>query len=217
MECFDDIRKMRCDVVISEALVRGLRGLRFITFTRILCLSAGAVLCRANALEGSSSVTTLPIGTRLSFHLRDPISTDRNQTGQQFTFVLSNEVMLGGKTVLAAGRKGMGTLVVAGHSGMRGHEGDLTLELDSTCSADGRFVAFDHEKIEIDGKRRSNQASVLSHVPIVGIGAMLMRGSSMTIDPKQTINVVLQHDATISQVGCLPDNVEPAVVPADKF
>jgi hypothetical protein len=184
---------------------------------RLLSLSVGMAVCCGNSSTGPNSLTTLPIGTRLSFHVRDPLSADRNQTGQQFTFVLSDEVALGGRPVIAAGRKGMGTVVVAGHSRMGGREGDLTLELDSTCSVDGRFISFNHEKIEVNGKKRSSEASVLSHVPIVGIGAMLMHGSTMTLDPKHTINVVLQHDATISSVGCPPDDVEPAYVPLDAF
>jgi hypothetical protein len=148
----------------------------------------------------------LPAGTHLRFHLDRPLSSDRSKTGQRFSFVLLAPVALGGRVVVPGGAVGTGTLLLAGHAGTSGHEGDLTLRLDTLRAANGAQVMFCGQRLRINGRNEKIVSGVLGFVPYAGLGARFIRGSEIRITTKTPIEtVLLQPSAT-------PPNYCPAVL-----
>jgi hypothetical protein len=137
-------------------------------------------------------------GTRLQFHLEAPISSSQSRTGETFAFDLIAPIELAGSTIPAAGSTGSGTIVLAGHAGPNGHEGDLTLRIDTLRTADGRVVTFADQRFEINGRNYKIATGVLGFTPFVGIGARIIRGKEITVDPATPIETVLLHPATIA-------------------
>jgi hypothetical protein len=137
-------------------------------------------------------------GTRVQFHLTAPVSSSQSRTGQRFAFALLSPIVLDGSTIPVDGSTGSGTIVLAGHAGPNGHEGDLTLRIDSLRTADGRVVTFADQDFEINGKNYKIATGVLGFVPFVGIGAHIIRGNEITVDPSTPIETVLLHPATIA-------------------
>ena len=152
----------------------------------------------------------LPAGTELHFHLTGAVSSDRNTRGDPFSFVMLEPVRVDGREIVAAGAIGTGTILVAGHAGSQGHEGDLTFELDRVPAVGGGTIAFDRQRFEINGRNRKVQSNVLQFVPYVGLAALFIRGSNERIDPSQPIETTLLHPARISSVPVVTASPAPA-------
>ncbi|MBD5655448.1 MAG: hypothetical protein IAI50_09785 [Candidatus Eremiobacteraeota bacterium] len=167
------------------------------------------VTCTSAAAD--TAPQTVPAGTKIRFHLTAPVSSDRSRTGQTFGFVTIDPIVSGGSPVVAAGSSGSGTVYLAGHAGTSGHEGDLTLRLDSIPTTDGRFISFADQRFDINGRNRKIQSGVLGFVPFVGIGARFIRGSEVRVDADTPIDTVLLRDATIGSAPPAPPAPPPSV------
>jgi hypothetical protein len=164
---------------------------RALTVVALLIATSGATLA-------DQQPQWIAAGTRLKFHLDAPASSSESRTGQTFAFALLAPIVLDGSTIPVDGSTGLGTIVLAGHAGPNGHEGDLTLRIDSLRTADGRIVTFADQNFEINGKNYKIATGVLGFVPFVGIGAHIIRGNEITVDPSTPIETVLLHPATIA-------------------
>jgi hypothetical protein len=144
------------------------------------------------------SDTTIPPGTRLRFHLTKPLASDRDKAGDAFSFALLDPVVVDGHVLAAQGAVGTGTVLVSGHNGTLGHEGDLTLRLDSIHVSDARTMRFADQQFEINGGNRKAESRILGLIPDAGIAALFMRGKEIHIDTTTAIQTVLLHPATIT-------------------
>jgi hypothetical protein len=143
------------------------------------------------------TVAEVPAKTTLRFHLTEPLSSDKSKTGMPFAFVLLDPIVVDGQTLVPSGASGSGTLLLAGHAGTSGHEGDLTLRLDSIQALDGRDVYFADQQLHIDGRNKKIMAGTLGFVPFAGIGARFIRGADIRIDPATPIETVLDRAAPL--------------------
>ena len=156
---------------------------------------------------------TIPAGARVRFHLLSAISSNRSRTGDRFAFALLAPIAYDDATIPVDGTTGLGTVFLAGHAGNGGHEGDLTLRLDSLRTADGRTVTFDDQRFKIDGRNRKVASGVLGFVPFVGIGSFLIRGSDVRVDPATKIETVLARAADVTPAGGTPPTQTPSPAP----
>ena len=154
---------------------------------------ATALLTAILTADAPSAPTpvSLPAGTHLRFHLVRPLTSDRSKPGQPFSFVLLAPVAVGGRVVLADGAVGTGTVVLAGHNGPSGHEGDLTLRLDRMPAANGAPVLFCKQQLRINGRNKKVVSGVLGLIPFAGLGARFIRGSEIHISTRTPIETVL--------------------------
>jgi hypothetical protein len=165
---------------------------------------ATAVLMATLAVNTASAPApaSLPAGTHLRFHLVRPLMSDRNKTGQTFSFVMLEPVAVGGRTIVANGAVGSGTVVLAGHNGTSGHEGDLTLRLDELAAVNGSQVTFCKQQLRINGRNKKVMAGVLGFIPYAGLGARFIRGSEIHISTKTAIETVLLEPTGIPPNYC---------------
>lgn len=138
---------------------------------------------------GAPARVSLPAGTHVRFHLVRPLMSDRNKSGQRFSFVLLGPIAVGGRVVVANGTVGFGTLVLAGRSGAWGHEGDLTLRLDGIPAVNGAQVMFCQQRLRINGPSKKGLAGLFGHIPLI-------RGSEIHISTKTPIETVLTQPTT---------------------
>jgi hypothetical protein len=148
--------------------------------------------------------STIPSGTRLRFHLSAPLASDRNKAGDTFSFALLDPVLVDGQVLVAQGAVGTGTVLVSGHNGTLGHEGDLTLRLDRIRVSDAKTVRFADQQFEINGGNRKAESRILGLVPDAGIAALFMRGKEIHVDTATPIQTVLLHPATITESTASP-------------
>jgi hypothetical protein len=146
------------------------------------------------------ALLVVPAKTPLTVHLTAPISSNGSKSGSTFTFVTVDPVVVNGRTVVAAGATGTGTLILAGHAGYNGHEGDLTLRFDSVPTVDGQVLQFDDQRIEINGRNRKVVSFLAGFVPYVGLAAGFIRGSEMSIAPTTIIHTLTKKDASTGSV-----------------
>jgi hypothetical protein len=108
----------------------------------------------------------------------------------------------------------MGTLLLAGKAGTSGHEGDLTLRLDSIPTVSGRQLIFDDQRMRINGRNRKVVAGVLGFIPYAGLGARFIRGSEISLDPQTPLTTVLDRKAvTLRPLPADPVSVQPRATP----
>jgi hypothetical protein len=138
----------------------------------------------------------VPANTPLALHLTAPVSSNGSKSGSTFGFVTVEPVIVGGKTVVAAGATGTGTLILAGHAGWSGHEGDLTLRFDSVQTVDGQQLQLNDQRVEINGRNRKVIALIAGFVPYAGMAAGFIRGSEMSIAPTTVIHTIIKKDAS---------------------
>jgi hypothetical protein len=147
---------------------------------------------------------TIPSGTKLRFHLNAPLASDRNRAGDTFSFALLDPVVLDGHVLVPSGAIGNGTVLVCGHNGTLGHEGDLTLRLDDLALADAQTVRFTDQQFEINGGNRKAESRILGIIPDVGIAALFIRGKDVHVDTTTPIQTVLLHPATLVENVAAP-------------
>ena len=152
----------------------------------------------APSAASTSVVSGVAAGTRIRFHVDAPLSSATSKTGETFAFTMLDPVQTTGVRVIPSGTKGSGTLLLAGHAGSGGHEGDLTLRLDTLALGDGRTLRFDNQRFEVNGRNRKAASGILGFVPFVGYGAMFIRGNDVRIDPGTPIETVLARGALVS-------------------
>jgi len=196
----------------------GQMSLMMIRGTLALALTLAAATGLAAQPAPSLNVAapdTIPAGTRLRFHLTATVSSNESKSGQGFFFVMLEPVVVGGQTVIAAGETGTGTLVLAGRAGTSGHEGDLTLRLDSIPSADHkRLFAFADQRFEYNGRNQKITSAVLGFVPFVGVGSIFIRGANAHIEPSTPLETVLTRPATLVPLPATAPPPAPATTSA---
>lgn len=159
---------------------------------------ATSTVAFADTTAMNTSARYVPAGTRLKFHLTAPIQSNESKTGQAFYFSLLTPIVLGDTSIPIEGTTGSGTVYLAGHAGSSGHEGDLTLRLDSLRTTDGQLVQFADQRFKINGRNRKVIGALLGAIPYAGIGARFIRGSDVRVDPTTPIETVLARPATIT-------------------
>jgi len=167
-----------------------------LTMTAAPATANPAVAVPALIAPPAAPLLIVPAKTPLAVHLTAPISSNGSKSGSTFQFVMVDPVVVDGKTVVAAGATGTGTLILAGHAGWSGHEGDLTLRFDGVQTVDGQFLQFDDQRVEINGRNRKVIAFLAGFVPYAGMAAGFIRGSEMSVGPTTVIHTIVKKDAT---------------------
>ena len=188
----------------------------------VLCVATAAALGRPARADGTSppaalatvapvELDTIPAGTKIAFSLLKPVSSQTSVSGSRFAFVMLAPIAIDGRTVVPENAVGLGTLVLAGHAGSQGHEGDLTLAIDSIRTPSDALVTFGAERYRINGRNRKIASALLGFVPYVGFGSRYIRGSEIVLAAGEPVNAVLQQPATVSHVA--PDDPTPVPNP----
>jgi hypothetical protein len=173
-------------------------------FAATFLLSAATLTTAIADPAPSTSNETIPSGTRLRFHLTTPLASDRNKAGDAFSFALLDPVVIDGHVVVAQGALGTGTVLVSGHNGTLGHEGDLTLRLNRVRVSEAKTVNFADQQFEVNGGNRKAESRILGLIPDAGIAALFMRGKEVRIDTTTPMQTVLLHPATITDAPAEP-------------
>jgi len=184
---------------------------------------AFAVTTLAAVAMSSGPVAQIPAGTHVRFHLTAPLSSNESKTGQHFDFVLLEPIAVDGTVVAPVGDEGEGTVLLAGHAGMKGHEGDLTLRLDFVEDPDGGDVVFENQHFEVNGVNEKAASALAGFIPFVGFFAQFIRGQDEHLGVNREIETVLMHPATVlpapqqpSCVAALPtSSAEPTMQPME--
>jgi hypothetical protein len=164
---------------------------------------------RAASVAATSDACTIPKGTHVTIRLAGPLSSSESHTGEPFAFYLARPIEAPGCAIPPEGADGHGTVYLAGASGSGGHEGDLTLRLDSVRTFDGRYIVFDDQRIGINGRNRKLESGLLGFVPYAGFAAGFIRGSDIHLDALAIVETVLERPATFSSVAPPPPGPVP--------
>lgn len=164
-------------------------------FRLVGLLLAGTSLIAPVAAHAYTMTTTIPAGTQIRFHLDSQLSSNGSKTGQRFTFTMLDPIAIGDRVVVPSGSVGQGTVLLAGPAAWAGHEGDLTLQLDSVQTATGQILKFTDQRLEVNGPKFRGSES-LFHTSIMTLPKDL-QGHDVTIDTNRTLTTDLTSSATV--------------------
>ncbi|HUJ39499.1 MAG TPA: hypothetical protein VLW54_03045 [Candidatus Acidoferrales bacterium] len=101
--------------------------------------------------NGSDWQLTIPQGTYLTVRLNEPLSSDRNQTGDTFTATLAQPVIVNGVVVARRGQTVGGRVAEAKKAGRVSGVSHLKLELTGLTLVDGQFVPIQSQLVARNG------------------------------------------------------------------
>lgn len=155
---------------------------------------------------------TVPAGTNLPISLTASIVSNKANTGDAFTFVADDDVVINGVIVVRKHALGNGTVVLAGAAGGHGHEGNLHLRFDTIVTAWGAPMNVGRE-VNFEGKNQKLLGRVSGLTWFTGFG-QAVRGGQAGVDDKEIITLVLPADVCISPPGAVPCPVVPSAATA---
>lgn len=171
-----------------------------------LLLVAATSLSQPSAAPASpapSAATVIPAGTKIPLHLAQTISSHDANTGQKFTFYVDQDVVVKGTVVVAHCAAGSGTITLAGHHGINGHEGNLRLRFDTVTASDGSTVALATDQQAFNGKGRKLVAAL-------SLPMHLLNGDDVEVKPDKVLTATVAKDVTL---GARHDPVASCPVP----
>jgi hypothetical protein len=125
--------------------------------TLLWVLPVGAEPIAAEAQQGAEETATVPselfvpVGTVITVRTRDPLSSNRNEIGDEFLAALSQPLVVDGWVVVRAGQTVIGRVVRALESGRTRGTSELGIELSELLLVDGQQSPIRTQFIRSDG------------------------------------------------------------------
>jgi hypothetical protein len=127
---------------------------------------------------------TLPAGTVVRVRIDEWLSTDRNLTGDSFSAVLDQPIVVGGWVVARRGQAQTGRVSVVKKGGHGGGASQLGVDLPELTLVDGQQLPLQTQLFQTsDGNARGQDAAVIGTTTALGaaIGAIAGRGTGAAI------------------------------------
>jgi hypothetical protein len=145
----------------------------------------------------------LPGGTTVVVSLTEPLSSATADVGDQIAIVVKKAVVIDGLLYIAEGANGHATVTSADHSAGNGSGGKLAIAMDWVYAADGGKVKLsqtNHASETGDTKGASSTATIATYLLLGPLGLFahnFVHGKDVTISPKQTFIVFIDHDVPV--------------------
>ncbi|MGA3026712.1 MAG: hypothetical protein ABSF98_18275 [Bryobacteraceae bacterium] len=167
---------------------------------------------------------TLPAGTWVTFRVNQPLSSDRNQTGDAFMGTLAAPLVMNGLVLANRGQTVSGRVVEAQKAGRVSGTSRLGLELTAISLADGQQVNVHTQMVERRGPTSyGRDAAAIGATTVTGaaigaavnggvgagvgaaagvvastVGVMLTRGRPTVVYPEQVFTFSLVNPVTLT-------------------
>jgi hypothetical protein len=142
----------------------------------------------------------LPGGTTVSVSLEEPLNSSTASVDDQIAIVVRKPVVVNGLLFIAQGANGHATVTTAEHSGGNGSGGKLAMTIDWVYAVDGGKIKLsqtNHASETGDTKGASSTATIATYLLLGPLGLFahnFVHGRDVTITPKQTFVVFVDHD-----------------------
>jgi hypothetical protein len=153
---------------------------------------------------------TLPAGTVVRVRIDEWISTDRNLTGDSFSAVLDQPIVVGGWVVARRGQAQTGRVSLVKKGGHGGGASQLGVDLSELTLVDGQQLPLQTQLFQTsDGNSHGQDAAVIGTTTALGavIGAIAGRGTGAAIGAGV--------GATAGIVGVMSTPGKPTVIPPE--
>jgi hypothetical protein len=142
-----------------------------------VCFAIIAVLL-VGGFDVRAQEIMLADGTPLQVLLVKDISSRDAQRGDVVEFIVDEDIVADGQTVIKKGTIAKGSIIYAEKGGYMGKSGKLALQIDSTMTVDGETIQLRAAK---GGEGESKTGTVFVMSNIIGPFAMLMKGGDTTV------------------------------------
>lgn len=148
------------------------------------------------------TTVTVPQGTTLHVRTTQPLSSKENQTGQTFTSILEDDVVVDGRMVLPQGTRVVGRIAETQRSGRTSGRARMSLILTAVYLEDGP-VAIQTELLRVEAEstqgrdaRRTGRLAGLGAIVggIAGGGSGLAKGVAVGVGTGAVVNLSTRGD-----------------------
>lgn len=136
----------------------------------------------------------VPEGTVVGIHPVAELVTGQVHEGDAVDFVVSQDVLVGGKRVLAAGATAKGTVLVARESGEANKGGLLVLGVDRVATVDGKAIPL---RLSSASKGDSNRILSFGVSRVVPLAGLAIRGRQAVVPVDQEFLVGVARDCLV--------------------
>ena len=182
--------------------------IRIAALACVLALAPAAALAIQHATSPINPQTRdslIPAGTLIRIRMLQTISSSFSHAGDPFSWVVSDDVMIGKRVAIAAGTKGVGRIarVIPAHGGRS--PGFMRLNFYPITLTDGTTVdiGITHESLVVDANDKNGYGGAVEEVanmtiPYLFILDALRKGDDMTIRENAVFHVGVLEDAFVS-------------------
>lgn len=179
------------------------RGLRGVILHNVPYLLAAALMVAVPSV-GSAQNQTLVVGksepknvlkrgTEIRLETLRELNSNDSKVSDRFDLEVTEDVKLNGKTVIPAGTRGVGEVVVAKRKGMWGKSGKLETRL--------LYLEVGEQRIRIAGaagdKGKTGTAGVVASLAVVPVAGFFVTGTSAIIPPRTPTVATLDEDLPV--------------------
>lgn len=143
--------------------------------------------------ETASKKNVLPRGTEIRMETLRELNSNEAKVGDRFNLEVTEDVKLNGRTVIEAGTRGVGEVIVAKRKGMWGKSGKLETRL--------LYLEVGDQQIRISGvaggQGKTGTAGVVASLAVVPIAGFFVTGTSAIIPPRTATVASLDEDIPV--------------------
>ena len=167
------------------------------TLTSFLVLAALGFNVLAQA-QTSPTEIVLPSSTAINVHLTKAVSSKTAQRGDVVDFVVDEDIVVDGHTVIKKDTVAQATVIYSEKSGYLGHSGKLAIQVDSTKTVDGKAVPLRAAK---GGEGDSAAGATIALTMLAGPFGMLKKGGDTVIPEGTKLTVYTAEERRFSVNG----------------
>jgi hypothetical protein len=147
------------------------------------------------AFASDNSVMVLADGTELTVETLELITSKTAVEGDPLTFKVKEDVIVGGKVLIAKGAIAKGVVSNAKRSGRMGKGGELSIRVESTVTVDGQKVRLRSTK---GGEGDSATGATVALVVLFGPLGLLKKGKNAVMKPGTAIKAYTDEEVKVS-------------------
>lgn len=154
---------------------------------------AFAALLATSALATAAEPVTIAEGTEVKLRLIDKLVSGTATEGQRFNLELDEPLSVGGRVVVPAGAKAVGTVVTSKKKGFMGKGGELNVLIDYLLVNDQRVRLRAAKSSEGNDKVGATVALTVLFGPL----GLLKRGHNIELNPGQVIPAYVDQSTQV--------------------
>jgi hypothetical protein len=157
----------------------------------------------ALAADQTGTRLILPGGTPLAIRLKDKVSSETANVGDNFTFEAASDTVVDGWIAIPKSSTGQGTVMKVDRAGKHGHAGSLALQLDWVYAADGNRVKLTSQPSNAAGESKAGTSSTVTIISSLFLGIPglfahnFVKGKDVTLDGETPLRAYVDESVYV--------------------
>lgn len=140
------------------------------------------------------AMVKIPVGTRVLLRVEEDLTPQTKGVGDKVPLSVMNDVIIEGKTVIAAGAPGIGEITISSKQGVVGAAAEIAFKTLYVTAVDGQNLLIDGS-LQVKGKSKMAESIIVTI--LCCILALLATGQKAEIKKGTTLTAMALSPSTI--------------------